>query len=456
METISSLARATFSLACAGALTWACTSPGATQTGAGEPQLESVAPRLPAKPLAKGGPTRNLFVEAGIAPEKVEARLTEAYRSLFHGDPANQAILFAAAPTEHGDAAFIMDIGNGDVRSEGMSYGMWIALQMDQKQDFDALWNWARTYMYHADAAHPAYGYFSWQMDEQGAALDEMPAPDGEEYFAIALLMAENRWGNGDGIYDYGREGRRILHDIVHREEIAGPCNACKSKTPRATSLFNREEHQVRFSPDVDFMQSNVDHTDPSYHLPAFYELFALWGPEEDAEFWRTAAKTSRQMFSKFAHPKTGLYPDYALFDGTPRAASWDGGTVNFRFDAWRVAMNIGVDYAWWAADPTEVELVNRLQAFFESEGIKMYGNQYELSGKKLSSDRSSGLIATNGVASLASDHPRAYDFVREAFKVPVPVGKWRYYDGCLHMMSLLYLSGRAQIHWPPGTSTAP
>ena len=26
--------------------------------------------------------------------------------------------------------------------------------------------------------------------------------------------------------------------------------------------------------------------TDPSYHLPAFYELWARWGPKEDRDFW--------------------------------------------------------------------------------------------------------------------------------------------------------------------------
>ncbi len=163
----------------------------------------------------------------------------------------------------------------------------------------------------------------------------------------MALLMAENRWGNGEGIFDYGTEARRILRDLVHREVIVGPCQACENAAPSATSLFSREAYQVRFTPDMGYLQSNADHTDPSYHLPAFYELFSLWGPPEDAEFWRTAAKTSREMFPKFAYPETGLYPDYADFDGAPRAAPWDAGTVNFRFDAWRVAMNIGVDYAW-------------------------------------------------------------------------------------------------------------
>ena len=52
-------------------------------------------------------------------------------------------------------------MNNRDVRSEGMSYGMMIAVQLDRKAEFDALWNWAKTYMYQS-ADHPAYGFFSW------------------------------------------------------------------------------------------------------------------------------------------------------------------------------------------------------------------------------------------------------------------------------------------------------
>lgn len=410
-------------------------------------------PQLPSTPLAKGGPARNLFVEAGYDEQDVNEKLATAYASLFHGNPNNQAIFYSAGSNDNGPLAYILDVGNGDVRSEGMSYGMWLALQFDRKDDFDALWNWARSHMYHDDLRHPAYGYFSWQMRTDGTPIDEMPAPDGEEYFAMSLLMAHNRWGDGDGIFDYDEEGRRILHDMVHRVEIEGPCQACKNPKPKATSLFNVQERQVRFTPDMAHFETNADHTDPSYHLPAFYELFAEWGPDEDAEFWREAASTSRRMFSKFAHPTTGLYPDYARFDGTPFAVSWDPGTVNFRFDAWRVAMNVAVDWAWWGVDRTEVELLSRLQSFFAKEGIKMYGNQYALDGKKLSSDRSSGLIAMNGVASIATEHEAAYDFVREVYKMPVPQGQWRYYDGCLYLMSLSYISGHSRIHWPEASS---
>ena len=44
--------------------------------------------------------------------------------------------------------AYIEDTGNHDARTEGMSYGMMMCVQMDRKEEFDRLWKWAKTYMY--------------------------------------------------------------------------------------------------------------------------------------------------------------------------------------------------------------------------------------------------------------------------------------------------------------------
>ena len=64
----------------------------------------------------------------------------------------------------------------------------------------------------------------------------------------------------------------------------------------------------------------------PSYHLPHFYELFALWAYEEDRAFWKEAAKASRDYLSIACHPETGLNPEYGNFDGTPYSVvpGWD------------------------------------------------------------------------------------------------------------------------------------
>lgn len=405
----------------------------------------TAASRPPSVGAFESGRYRNLFAELGKPESEVEAKVADAYQRLFHGSP-DETVRFDAGENERGPLAYIFDSGNEDVRSEGMSYGMIIAVERDQKRDFDALWNWAKTYMQVTAKAHPVYGYFAWRLGRDGKALDEMPAPDGEEYFATALLIASQRWGDGKGIYDYGHEARELLSNLKNRQPITGTVNGTRQTT--ATALFNPEHKMVRFTPDEAHFKTNGDHTDPSYHLPAFYELWARAAAEEDREFWSLAAQASRQHFVAAAHPVTALTPDYSNFDGTPKAASWDPHTVDFRFDAWRTAMNWAVDYAWWAKDDRQIELSDRLLAFFTEQGPN-YPSNYTLDGKPTNQDHSLGLVATNAVAALAASDPRAWPFVEALYAAQPPRGKWRYYNGMLYMMALLHVSGNFRAHAP-------
>lgn len=422
--------------------------PGAASgdaSAAPSPSTGAVA-QPPTVGAVESGQYRNLFVEAGKPAQEVQVKLEGAFQQLFHGDPKEQAVMFSAPANQQGPQAYIMDINNNDVRSEGMSYGMMIAVEMDRKQEFDALWNWAKTHMYHADPKHPAYGYFSWQLRADGTAIDEMPAADGEEYFATALFFASHRWGDGKGIYAYGSEARQLLHHMKNRQPIVGRINGTRETT--GVSLFNPEHKMVRFTPDSGNFAKNGDFSDPSYHLPAFYELWARWANEGDRQFWADAARVSRDYFVKVAHPRTGLTPDYASFEGTPKAASWDNGTVHFRFDAFRTAMNWSVDWAWWAKDPRQRELSDRLLGFFAGLGPEYLAN-YTLEGKPLTTYGSLGLVATNGVAALSATRPEATRFVEALYQKEPPTGKYRYYDGMLYLLGMLHVSGKFRVYEP-------
>ncbi|MGC3957760.1 MAG: glycosyl hydrolase family 8 [Verrucomicrobiota bacterium] len=388
------------------------------------------------------GKYRNLFVEAGQSPAIVTAKIDSAFQQLFHGDPDTQAVYFPAGTNVHGPLAYIYDVNNRDVRSEGMSYGMMIAVQLNRKAEFDALWNWSRSIMYHTATNHPARGYFAWSMTTNGVANDEMPAPDGEEYFATALLFASGRWGNGSDIFNYRAEADRILTDLVHRERITGPT---RKGTQTAVAIFHPDQKMVRFTPH----DENSEHTDPSYHLPAFYEVWAHFGPERDRPFWKTAAFVSRDYLYRTAHPATGLTPEYANFNGTPWVAPWNRRSGDFVADAWRTAMNWSMDWAWWKTDARQPQLGDRLQLFFEAQGITNYPSQFSLEGKALNHDHSVGLVAMNATASLAAMHPRAQQFVTEFWNAPIPSGRYRYYDGMLYLLALLHCSGEFRI-WPP------
>jgi oligosaccharide reducing-end xylanase len=369
---------------------------------------------------------RSLFKEyLGKSDAEVQAKIDAAWDQLFYGNDDSERVYYPAGE----DMAYIEDIGNGDVRSEGMSYGMMIAVQLDKKEEFDRLWKWAKTYMYHADG--PFRGYFAWHCTRDGKQLDANPASDGEEWFATALLFASARWGDGEGIFDYRVQAQEILDVMLHKEDSGGGA---------AANMFNLKNKQVVFVPMVGRASS---FTDPSYHLPAYYELWARWAGR-DNEFWSEAAQVSREFFKKAAHPETGLMPDYANFDGTPYGTD---DHKDFRFDAWRTLSNVAVDYAWFAADPWQVEQSNRVLNFLASEGIDSYPNQFTLDGTPLSTDHSTGLVSMAAVAALAADRETGEPFVRALWDTQIPSGKWRYYDGMLYMLGMLHVSGNFKIY---------
>jgi oligosaccharide reducing-end xylanase len=383
----------------------------------------------------KTGRYPNLFTELlGIPPQAVQARVDSAWSQLFHGDPDRQAVYFPVG----GDMAYIEDILHHDVRSEGQSYGMMIAVQMDRKEEFDRLWKWAKTFMQHKSG--PRQGYFAWQLATDGTVMDPNSASDGEEYIVTALFFASARWGDGEGLYNYRAEAQAVLDAMLSKPGSADADSV-------VTAMFNRTEKQVVFVP------TGVadDITDPSYHLPAFYEIWAHRADRENA-FWKEAAETSRAFFHKALHPVTGLSPDYAHFDGTP-ADLWNGGHGDFRFDAFRTIMNVAVDHAWFDADPRQVEACNRLQGFFLRQGLDRCVNQYTLDGRPLSGENSGALVAANAVASLAATGPDRADFVKALWNAPMPEGQYRYYDGLIQMMALMHLSGNFRIIMPASAS---
>jgi oligosaccharide reducing-end xylanase len=215
------------------------------------------------------------------------------------------------------------------------------------------------------------------------------------------------------------------------------------TQTVSCGPLVNAKHKMILFSPSTERPQF----TDPSYHLPAFYELWARWGPPEDKQFWLEAAQVSRDFFSRVTHLVTGLNPNYANFDGS-LVAAFGRGNTNFSYDAFRTAGNWSVDWSWWGKDVRERELSDKLQAFFESQGTN-YGCQFTLDGKVLEDRHAQGLVAVNAIASLAATNPRSQKFVEELWNTPPPDGLERYYEGLLYMMALLHCSGEFRI-WSP------
>ncbi len=447
----------------------------------------AAAPRDGAGAYATGH-YRNLFAEQfGASPAEAHAKIERAFRQLFHGDGQEERVYFETGANANGTLAYVTDWANNDVRTEGMSYGMMIAVQLGHKREFDALWNWSKTFMQVTDPEDPSVGYFAWSFNTDGTPRATGAAPDGEEYYAMALLFAAHRWGNGKGIYDYQAEAEKILRAMRHhplqtgtppfrihpgdapfvqpgrpwpspntRREAAEaaaqgkpwpPAFYRSGRTPRPVTvgpMMDEASAMIRFVPET-----GIPGTDASYHLPAFYELWARWGPAEDRAFWAKAAGVSRDFFAKVTGPATGLAPDRSNFDGTP-AAGWDGKPSQFGYDSWRTISNWSVDYAWWGKDPRERALSDEVQHFLAGQGIGSFPDRYTLDGKPLSTRHSPGMVAAAAVGGFAAT-PGASSkvFLKALWDMPIPSGEQRYFDGMLYLMSMMHCAGEFRIVRP-------
>lgn len=381
----------------------------------------------------------NLFTSLlGKSEAEVEARLQQVWNHFF--TPADLDCYEAPGETsvyyETADGlAFIMDTGNNDVRSEGMSYGMMLSVQLDHRKEFDKLWGWAKKYMAYAPGS--AWdGYFCWQCRPDGTKLGGSNASDGEAYFVTALFLAAERWGEPR----YADEANAILTKVMNKDgERTGVYN-----------LYNKENGLITFVPD----RMGHGFTDPSYQLPAFLDKWAQVA-SADRPFWERAATEARRHLIASAHPETGLYPDYSEYDG--RAYRWPHAgydTSIYMYDAIRCAMNVGMDYYLWGKDKAnQTEVMARLLTFFRRDGFRHA--HFALDGSDAFGDYTQGMAGANAVGAVAladSDSPEhrelAREYVQRLWDAQPPTGKFRYYEGLVYFLSMLHVSGHFALNF--------
>ena len=359
----------------------------------------------------------NFFARIGISDEAVHQKLEAAFHTIFF-DPEENFY----HQLEDGSACMV-DTGNIDARTEGMSYGMMMAVQMDRQDIFDKLWTFSHRYMLMTEGRHQ--GYFAWSVQLDGKHNAEGPAPDGEEYYAMALFMADARWGSREGMYNYAEQARTILRHCVHQHEMV----------PGGQPMWEPENHYIRFVPDTLY-------TDPSYHLPHFYTLFADLADPCDHDFWLKAARASREFIVLSAHPKTGMSAEYTEYDGTPRLMF--GKYYAYYSDAYRVALNIALDTLWFGRHEGMAQVVTRLQDFFAPIAQADF-MAYQLDGTATEEPAMHpvAMTAVFAAASIASDSPHADEWLLRFWNEPLRKGKRRYYDNCLYFFALLMLGGQ-------------
>jgi len=388
------------------------------------------------------GKYRNYLEEFGYTKEEIKGKIDEIYYRIFEQKDSSA---YRDVVVDGVKMGYVSDVKNGDVRSEGMSYGMMVAVQLDKPELFNKIWRWANKYM--RSTSKYRKGMFAWQVNTDGSSMGWLgetgSASDGELFFVTDLLLASRRWGSYEE-FNYLSEAKTLLDQLFS-----------KDGSGNVTNIINMDYMLINFCPDN---SSNL-YTDPSYHLPAFYEIWAETAGDGREDIYRTLAVKAREFLHKAANATTGLTPDYSEFDGTPRG-SYDGHD-QFHYDAWRVPMNIAMDFTWYHKDAQwQSDYAKRIQeCIIGRYGLTTFPDQFALDGgapaKVYSSLRHSiGLVGTLATTSLMIDDTYSQDLVKHMFEQKLkPYDEESryydvYYDGLLYLFALLHLSGNYRMSW--------
>jgi len=324
----------------------------------------------------------NLFVSlSGHTQAETDAKIAAAWTQMF--TPSNANTVYYDGPGA--DESYVKDVANNDVRTEGQSYGMMIAVQLDHQTQFDRLWTFAKKHMAQSN------GQFAWHTSTSGSVLAAGGAPDGDEYFAAALIFASKRWGDA-GKYNYANEAKPVL-DMIRTQD------------------FNQSAKLVQF-----YVGSG--NTDGSYILPAFYQTWACFDTA-NAAFWNSAVTAGRAFF------KAAVDSNMVIGD----QSSFSGGTVKAAgSDTLRCVMNIMMDHNFFRADPWQETYAAKYGAYISSRA------------------NTTAAVACNGLLGFGMPASSGKAFVDKLWSTAIPTGNYRYYDGTLYMLALLQVSGTFRL----------
>jgi endo-1,4-beta-D-glucanase Y len=212
----------------------------------------------------------------------------------------------------------------GGVYSEGIGYGMLMAVNNDDRTLFDKLWKF---YMDHLDPN----GLMNWSMDACAAPGNNNAnaASDGDLDAAMGLVVAEGRWGG------YKAQALELIGKIKKFETdvcqngltVLRPGDKWGGCTESATK----------------------GKVNPSYFSPGYYRAFAALDPA-NADFWKKLATDSYTLLAQYQTAMNGLVPEWGFSDGTAESNSYD-------YNACRTPWRIAMDFMWYCTPEAKTVL---------------------------------------------------------------------------------------------------
>jgi len=312
--------------------------------------------------------------------------------------------------------------------SEGIGYGMLMAVYMDDQTTFDELWKYEQGF---PDMDN---GLMNWKISADGTTvLGENGATDADEDMAFALLMADKQWG-GQGTLDkpYIQLATDQIRNVWVHEIL-------ESKLLLPGDHFG-----------------GWDMINISYFAPAYYRLFKTIDigipdpPNWDAVIQTAYDTIDYALNASNVTPPNGLVPAWCASQqpNCNPVPQPNGNASNYQYDSCRTPFRIALDWCWFG-EPRAKAYLAKTSAFFSRIGAKQIVDGYGLDGTAQPSFATAGggqSAAFVGPAGVGAMTDVAYqNFVNQTYADVATrqllVGG-TYYDESWTVMSLLMMTG--------------
>jgi endo-1,4-beta-D-glucanase Y len=308
--------------------------------------------------------------------------------------------------------------------SEGIGYGMLLAVYMNDQELFDNLWKYEQLHVNENGLMH-------WEIDPQGNVIGSGAASDGDEDMAWALVMADRLWSGGGSLDDTYLNIAIDLIDRIWQHEVA---------------------HDRGYMLKPGDQWGDQDITNISYFAPAYYRVFAEVTGNDD---WNQVVDSSYRIIEASLNEQSGnadngLVPAWCDSNGTPVEA-FAGAPTHFQNDSTRTPFRVGQDYCYFG-EPRAKAYLQKISSFYAGVGVQNISDGYELDGTPRPERSMPGLLAASfvGPGAVGAQHDPAFQsFVDEAYAelatLELTAGTI-YYQKSWTALSLLMLTGNFHV----------
>ncbi len=240
--------------------------------------------------------------------------------------------------------------------SEGIGYGMLLAVYADDQPTFDKLWQYSKLWL-------DSHGLMNWYINAAGTqALGTGAASDADEDIAFALVMADARWkGHGSLTTDY-LELAKTQIGLIWQYEV------------------DHARNDV-LTPGDQFADGSVINI--SYFAPAFYRVFgrvtgkaADWMRVVDSTYTVIAATLNTAN----GNAQNGLVPAWSTPAGVPMSPAGQSMPTYHQLDSCRTPFRIGQDYCW-NGEPRALAYLQKISGFYSTVTAAAMVDGYDLNG---------------------------------------------------------------------------